>query len=133
MPKGIYVRKLGKRIALEGHSPRCTFPGCNNPAMKSHKRKAGGWYCDIYCLTHHRKKYNMRMGSKDRSGNLKGLSSKPCEKCGWHEARCDLHRIIPGSKGGRYTKENVQVLCPNCHRLEHPERYSLENHQGRNR
>lgn len=42
-----------------------------------------------------------------------------CEKCGWSEARCDVHHKIPVSVGGKHTIENGIVLCPNCHRVEH--------------
>ena len=31
----------------------------------------------------------------------------------------DTHRIIPGSVGGKYTKENSISSCSNCHRLIH--------------
>jgi len=43
------------------------------------------------------------------------LRKDACERCGWREARCDLHLIIPG---GPYTAENTITLCPNCHRVE---------------
>ena len=42
-----------------------------------------------------------------------------CSRCGWSEARCDVHHIVPRSKGGRNTVENGIVLCPNCHRVTH--------------
>ena len=45
------------------------------------------------------------------------LSSFPCKRCGWQEGPTDTHRIIPGRKGGKYNRENVVPLCPNCHRL----------------
>ena len=31
----------------------------------------------------------------------------------------DRHRILPGSRGGRYTPENVLRVCANCHRKIH--------------
>ena len=141
MPKGIYVRKLGSRTAIRNYRPKCTFIGCNNLAIKMHRRttsntvQQGGWYCGKFCQKHHRKKYSLRRGSSKKSGclSLTKLSSRPCETCGWHEARCDLHRIIHGKDGGKYLRKNIKVLCPNCHRLQHPEKYSLENHEGRSR
>lgn len=54
---------------------------------------------------------------EERLRNL--LSGNPCQVCGWNKANCDLHRIIPGNKGGKYTEDNIIVLCPNCHRLVH--------------
>lgn len=41
-----------------------------------------------------------------------------CELCGW-EGVCDRHRKISGKNGGKYTKDNVIVVCPNCHRMIH--------------
>ena len=34
----------------------------------------------------------------------------------------DVHRIQHGSKGGKYTYNNVVALCANCHRLVHDEK-----------
>jgi hypothetical protein len=42
-----------------------------------------------------------------------------CERCGWAEARCDVHHRTHKAKGGRHTIANAVVLCPNCHRIEH--------------
>jgi 5-methylcytosine-specific restriction endonuclease McrA len=44
-----------------------------------------------------------------------------CEKCGWSEARCDVHHIVPRSQGGRNVISNGVALCPNHHRLLHGE------------
>lgn len=40
-----------------------------------------------------------------------------CMRCGWGEAGCDTHHILPKSDGGEFTIENGIILCPNCHRL----------------
>lgn len=42
-----------------------------------------------------------------------------CVICGWDEATCDRHHIVPTSKGGKDTLDNVVILCPNCHRKVH--------------
>lgn len=42
-----------------------------------------------------------------------------CQRCGWNEARCDVHHKIPRSKGGENILSNALVICPNCHRVEH--------------
>lgn len=54
------------------------------------------------------RQYELRFGRRS-------LRKAACEWCGWDEATCDIHRIIPG---GPYTAENVITLCPNCHRVE---------------
>lgn len=42
-----------------------------------------------------------------------------CERCGWAEARCDVHHREHKAKGGSHTIANAIVLCPNCHRVQH--------------
>ncbi len=42
-----------------------------------------------------------------------------CQRCGWGEARCDVHHRIPKAMGGLHTIANALVVCPNCHRVEH--------------
>jgi 5-methylcytosine-specific restriction endonuclease McrA len=42
-----------------------------------------------------------------------------CATCGWKEASCDIHHIIPKSKGGTDEHNNLTHICPNCHRLAH--------------
>lgn len=48
---------------------------------------------------------------------LRRLFPDKCMRCGWAEASCDTHHILPKSKGGSYSLENGIILCPNCHRL----------------
>jgi len=69
------------------------------------------------CAKHHRQKYSMSTGNQ--RNRLKHRLDNECIVCGWDKGPCDLHRISPGSEGGRYTTNNVIVLCPNCHRLVH--------------
>ena len=42
-----------------------------------------------------------------------------CNRCGWDKAKCDVHHVIPRSVGGLNTLSNGEVICPNCHRVEH--------------
>lgn len=54
-------------------------------------------------------------------------SNKGCSICGWNESTCDIHHIIPKSKGGNDELDNLIVVCPNCHRVIHTSnKYSTE-------
>jgi hypothetical protein len=74
--------------------PTCAHPGCTKPA---HAR--GGGKYRRYCRRHHA-----------------GLAD-PCWLCGWDRASRDKHRIVGDKFGGRYTRANTLLVCPNCHRV----------------
>lgn len=57
--------------------------------------------------------------SKRTTTKILKRSNKGCEICGWNEAVCDLHHIIPKSKGGKDLNSNFIIVCPNCHRIIH--------------
>jgi len=42
-----------------------------------------------------------------------------CFTCGWNEALCDIHHILPKKQGGTNDHSNLTVICPNCHRIAH--------------
>lgn len=42
-----------------------------------------------------------------------------CSNCGWKITTCDIHHILPRSKGGSDEHSNLTNLCPNCHRCAH--------------
>jgi 5-methylcytosine-specific restriction endonuclease McrA len=42
-----------------------------------------------------------------------------CMRCGWDRGNCDVHHKIYHRNGGKNTLHNSEVICPNCHRLEH--------------
>lgn len=45
---------------------------------------------------------------------------KECHFCGVDDyALLHCHRIVPGEEGGRYTDNNVVVVCSNCHNRIH--------------
>ena len=49
----------------------------------------------------------------------------PCAGCGGippfeNDRRCEVHRIIPGARGGQYTHGNVEPRCFPCHKKAHP-------------
>jgi len=41
-----------------------------------------------------------------------------CEDCEevFQEKELEIHRIIPGYKGGTYRPGNVKILCKECHK-----------------
>lgn len=47
-------------------------------------------------------------------------ADKRCKFCGEAEyCTLDVHRILPGEKGGRYEDLNTVTSCSNCHRKIH--------------
>ena len=46
-----------------------------------------------------------------------------CAICGWQHATCDVHHIVPKSKGGSHSDDNLIVVCPNHHRIIHQAPY----------
>lgn len=42
-----------------------------------------------------------------------------CMICEWDKGDCEAHHIVPKSKGGKNTLNNIRILCPNCHSLQH--------------
>ncbi len=46
--------------------------------------------------------------------------NKPCRICGEERYKLlDVHRIVPGEKGGKYENPNCVCLCTTCHRSHH--------------
>lgn len=51
---------------------------------------------------------------------IKKLLDKKCYFCGCDEyALLDVHRIVEGSKGGKYIEFNTVTVCSLCHRKIH--------------
>ncbi len=42
-----------------------------------------------------------------------------CEHCGTSEGILELHHRVPESLGGRFTPDNLVLLCPACHDRAH--------------
>lgn len=65
------------------------------------------------------KKKNKKIKDESNKSRLrKILDTNKCSICSWI-GPCDIHRKKPGYLGGEYKLENVEVVCPNCHRLAH--------------
>ena len=53
------------------------------------------------------------------SKKIRKLAAGKCQICGEDDySLLDVHRIVPGEDGGKYTYNNASVLCCRCHRLE---------------
>lgn len=87
----------------------CAIPGCEKPSKLKGRNRTGkpryGRFCNVHA------KFRLT----DRKGDARYIQNKKCEACGWDKAPCDRHR--KNARAGYY-RENVMVLCPNCHRLE---------------
>lgn len=57
--------------------------------------------------------------SKRTISKILKRANQGCMLCGWNEATCDIHHIIPKKNGGLDTNDNLIVICPNCHRKVH--------------
>jgi hypothetical protein len=90
--------------------PTCQEEGCGrrarNKGLYKGKRRYGR-----FCEQHHK-----GVSTRWRFDQEEQIDNTSCSRCGWDRAPCDRHRVDP-TKG--YVRENVKVLCPNCHRLEH--------------
>jgi len=54
---------------------------------------------------------------------IKKLIDKKCYFCSEDNYNLlDVHRIIPGSEGGKYHEWNTVVTCCKCHRLIHQDK-----------
>lgn len=98
-------------------------------------------FCSLRCTVVWNNKHSMTeetqrsRGKKNSQGtkipnNLLDMSSRTvtklirrmnigCSVCGWKDALCDIHHIVPRRKGGTNDNNNLTILCPNHHRLIH--------------
>lgn len=59
------------------------------------------------------------MGNLSYKQLLKRIEKK-CRICGESNySLLDVHRIVPGAAGGKYTRQNSVPLCVSCHRKVH--------------
>ncbi len=104
----------------------CIVDGCNWLGS-SRRRSDGSIARSKTCLRHKidgtpryvlvGRKVGTRSKKRLREYLEKKFNSK-CQLCGWN-GPCDLHRKVSGCEGGKYTRENTMLICPNCHRLKH--------------
>lgn len=91
----------------------CIYPGCKRKGRNKGNYNGSTRY-DCYCEYHHRLRCKKNSQIYEYIHSRKVIDNSKCDECGWNKAPCDRHRINP--KEG-YTRENIKILCPNCHRL----------------
>lgn len=100
-----------------------TCPQCSN------EYRGSGKTCSRSCANKSRKgtKYRGRP-LKDKVRDLRSLKQRAfslrgakCERCDYSESSniLVLHHILHRKDGGSDDLENLEILCPNCHALEH--------------
>lgn len=58
---------------------------------------------------------------------FKKKADRECYFCGEKEyCTLDVHRILPGEKGGVYTEFNTVTICGNCHRKVHDGKIKID-------
>lgn len=112
----------GNEKAISSNSLTRAVPsqscGCLNRDRAQIKRKADGPWNEgkSYIIASGEHCYKTRHGWAKAA--IKHYGNK-CERCGWAEARCDVHHRHAKAQGGAHTLANAIVLCPNCHRIQH--------------
>jgi len=54
-----------------------------------------------------------------------------CEECGESTYRLHIHHKLPVSKGGSHKRDNLKVLCEDCHQSKHKHKFSYsDNFKG---
>lgn len=104
---------------------------------KEFERKSGSHkYCSPKCARKADRKYSIE-NIKERTRRMHDIQHKiyyayqnKCALCGWQISKellcvrgryqwshgCDIHHIVPASKGGSDAYDNLILLCPNCHK-----------------
>ena len=106
------LEKMIPTLEMEQQRRQCSVLGCGRMGRNKGTVNGATRY-DHKCENHHRTKVRLEASSMFFRKHIKNAT---CETCGWSQSYCDRHRIIP-TVG--YTRDNVKILCPNCHRLEH--------------
>ncbi len=93
---------------------------CCKRAFYSKSKNA--MYCSIKCKGIVSRQNGMKYTRSTLSRRINrhlNTGTFVCFTCGWDKTVCDIHHIIPKSKGGTDSYDNLTILCPNCHRLAH--------------
>jgi len=130
--------RKSKKLSITGNCCYCGNEHNSKGGLKIHER-----YClenpnritGAFLNKQHSLKTKILQGKKNAMGlkvpnSLLDMSKRTtskiikrlgigCFNCGWNLGSCDIHHIIPVSKGGTNDNKNLTHICPNCHRLAH--------------
>jgi 5-methylcytosine-specific restriction endonuclease McrA len=63
-----------------------------------------------------------RLATKQQKALLFVLQDGVCAMCHCAMDKWEAHHVIPWAKGGETTTQNLKLLCPSCHKLQHSSR-----------
>lgn len=122
--------KINEKIrkVLKGHTFEYVCETCNTVFIKKQKIKK-----KINCDACKRKVIHYKenictfydISTRTVAKILKRANIK-CMMCNWDRTTLDIHHIIPKKQGGTNNDNNLICLCPNCHRLAHENKYSID-------
>lgn len=123
----LYCSSLCFNLA-KSRSKQCECKNCSKKIIKALSSisgsKSGNVFCSRSCATSHNNKI-YKVG-KDHPNYQNGIGSyrkllklEKCNRCGYaqHVEILEIHHIDKNRKNNAI--ENLEVLCPNCHRTEH--------------
>lgn len=126
------VKKYNKEHLIEKKLYDYVCEKCGNHFKSSKIKNGKHIHCDN-CKRKvvHIQDINQLTSIKDLSkrtiSKILERAHKGCSICGWNESTCDIHHIIPKSKGGNNEHNNLIIVCPNCHRIIHTtNKYSID-------
>lgn len=130
-------KKIESEVIFMPRKPQrpCSFPGC--PYLTN------GRYCDVHQRAENRRyeRFERDPETKSRYGRNwklirdKFLKAHPtcseCEKEGWISLADEVHHIVPLSKGGSNSPDNLVSLCHACHSRIHARQGDRWRKKGR--
>ena len=103
---------------MEKHCKRCGITHSN----WRYREEKGYYDCNSCRRTYGRKNKFLN--------NLKEYGIYTCEVCkitNNNKGFFDIDHIVPKSLGGKNTQDNLQIICPNCHRIKSLKEESVRN------
>lgn len=91
---------------------------CHGNPHTMHAPRKSPYYCRSCQWKREKEFRRRRSGTSKLKKKLISEQGSICEDCG-QEAAVMLHHIIPVSEGGKTKRNNVALLCQDCHKKRH--------------